>query len=370
MKKLYSLTLCAVSSFLTLTTSAQSGGTYTAVLSGNWHTPSGSTPIWHDAEPPANCSNCLIQLLGSGVVHLNTNVNLSNNSSVVVGSGVILVVDNSNQNTFAGGYNLILGTETNSTLVFQDNAVLNATGAGTYDGILTSTAGGSSTTAYLKEYGTAGLFFMNDQEVNYTAPSGSTIFGPSTFNSSTGILPIIMGDFSATLNEGQVDLNWSTDLESNSDHFTVERSTNAGADWTTIGTVGAAGNSSGVRNYSFTDNKPAQGTNEYRLQLVDKDGKFSYSDVKSVRLGIVSSVSLYPNPARDYVNVTLNGSAGENMLIRLYNQSGQVLIEKNVSNAGGTTVSLSVSSYPEGNYIVVVSAADGSRQVNKLVINK
>lgn len=370
MNKLYSLTLCAVTSFLTLTTSAQTGGTYTAVLSGNWHTPSG-TPIWHDAEPPAHCSNCLIQLMGAGTVHLNTSVNLDASSAVVVGPGVNLVVDGSSNSTIATGNNLIFSTESNSTLVFQDNtAKLDASAATPYDGIFTSTPDGANTD-YIKQYGNAGLFFINDREVLMTAPSnGNMASGPLTFNSSTGILPIILADFSAALSDGQVDLSWSTALESNSDHFTVQRSSNAGADWTTIGTVAAAGNSNAIRNYSYTDSKPARGTNEYRLQLVDKDGKFSFSDVKSVRIGIVSSVSLYPNPAHDFVNVTLSGSAGQDMLIRLFNQSGQVLIEKSVSNAGGTTVPLSVSCYPEGNYILVVSAADGSRQVNKLVITK
>ncbi|HWB93549.1 MAG TPA: T9SS type A sorting domain-containing protein [Puia sp.] len=370
MKKLYSLTLCAISSFLTLAASAQT--TYTAVLPGNWHNASTTDHgIWHDAEPPANCSNCIIQLMGAGIVHLNASVNLSNNSSVVVGPGVTLVVDNSGKNTFATANNIILSTQTNSTLLIEDNtASLDASSASVYDGVLTSTPDGANTD-YLKQYGTNGLFFINDQEINFNASSyGISAFGPKTFNSSSGTLPIILAGFSAAANDGQVDLSWSTALESNSDHFAVQRSNNAGADWTTIGAVGAAGNSNAMLNYSYTDGKPGQGTAEYRLELIDKDGKYSYSDVKSIRIGIVTAVNLYPNPAHDYVNVTLGDNAGEPVLIRLFNQAGQVLIEKNVTNAGGTTVPLAVSSYPEGNYIIVVSAADGSRQVNKLVITK
>jgi hypothetical protein len=106
------------------------------------------------------------------------------------------------------------------------------------------------------------------------------------------------------------------------------------------------------------------------LELVDKGGQYTYSSVISVRIGIVTSVSVYPNPARDYVNVTLGGATGESMLIRLFNQAGQLLQEKNVTSAGGTIVPLAVSNYPEGNYVIVVSAADGSRQINKLVITK
>jgi hypothetical protein len=191
-----------------------------------------------------------------------------------------------------------------------------------------------------------------------------------TLNSGTGILPIILSGFNAVLNDGVVDLNWTTATESNSDHFSVQQSTNAGASWNEIGTVAAAGNSTSPLNYSFVDSKPAQGTSEYRLQLIDKDGKYTYSDVKAVQQGIVTGVNIYPNPAHDYVNITLSGTAGESMLIRLFNPAGQLLQEKNIANAGGTTVPIAVSSYPEGNYLIVVSAADGSRQINKLLITK
>jgi hypothetical protein len=167
-----------------------------------------------------------------------------------------------------------------------------------------------------------------------------------------------------------VNLSWTTDLEVNSDHFAIQRSTDAGATWTTLGTVAAHGNSNLQLNYSYADTKPVQGTNEYRLQLVDKDGTYKYSAVQSIRLGLVTSVSVYPNPARDYVNITLAGNANESLKIRLFNQSGQVLQERNLSNAGGTTVPLAVSSYPEGSYIIVVTGADGSRQVNKFLITK
>jgi hypothetical protein len=56
--------------------------------------------------------------------------------------------------------------------------------------------------------------------------------------------------------------------------------------------------------------------------------------------------------------------------IRLVNLAGQVLLEKTVTNAGGTTVPLTVSSYPSGNYLIVITASDGSKQVNKILITK
>jgi hypothetical protein len=103
--------------------------------------------------------------------------------------------------------------------------------------------------------------------------------------------------------------------------------------------------------------------------MIDKDGHYAYSAVKSIRMGVITSVSVYPNPARDFVNVTLGNASGFT-LIRLYNQGGQLLQEKSLNNPGGSIIPLAVSNYPEGNYIVVVTGADGSRQSSKVIIAK
>jgi hypothetical protein len=204
---------------------------------------------------------------------------------------------------------------------------------------------------------------------NGNASYGTTLIGAANLNGS-GTLPIILESFSAIATNGAVDLAWTTDLEINSDHFTIQSSTNAGSSWNTIATVEAAGNSASPVNYTFTDNKPVSGTSEYRLVLVDRDGKTAYSQVKAVRIGAVSSVSVYPNPAADYVNVTLSGDASVTANIRLVNLAGQVLLERNVTNAGGTTVALPVSAFPAGNYLIVVTGSEGSKQVSKVLIAK
>jgi len=103
---------------------------------------------------------------------------------------------------------------------------------------------------------------------------------------------------------------------------------------------------------------------------VDKDGTYKYSEVRTIRNGLINSVSVFPNPARDFVNVALGGKATESILIRLYNQNGQLVQLKNVANAGGSTVPLSVSGYSEGTYYIVVNGADGAKQVSKFLIAK
>jgi hypothetical protein len=374
MKQLYSATLIVFTlSFFCLSSSAQSGGTYTAIQAGNWHTSSGPG-IWQAAEPPQDCNNCLIVLNVEGTVSLNTNVTLTNNSTIIIGgtgNTTVLQIGNSGASNFANSFSIIMANDgtTNKIELANGSALVNASGAGTYDGLLTSFISGSST-SYFKQIGNAPSGFVNNTVASDAPASyGTTLVGAATLNSE-GILPIILATFSAVVDNGAVDLAWSTDLEINSDHFTIQSSTNSGATWNTVGTVPAAGNSTAVLNYSFTDNRPATGTSQYRLVLVDRNGNTAYSAVKAVRIGSVSAVSVYPNPASDYINVTLSGDASVSANIRLVNLAGQMLMEKNVTNAGGTTVPLTVSSYPAGTYLVVITASDGSKQVNKILITK
>jgi len=375
MKNFYTLTLVFSYLFFSLSSSAQtySGGTYTAVTSGNWHNTSGS--IWEPTEPPQNCSNCLITINVNGTVELNTTVTLSNGSAMVIGgssgNSTLLSIGNSNASGFAGSYSIILANDgVNSTFqLVNSNALVNASGAGTYDGILTSFLSGTVTT-YFKQIGNAPAGFSGNTVASMqAAPDGTLRAGPITL-SSTGTLPIILAGFNAVVDNGQVDLTWTTELEINSDHFVVQSSNNAGGSWNNIGTVAAHGNSSTPINYSFTDTKPENGTTEYRLEMVDKDGSTAYSAVVAVRIGLATSVSVYPNPASTYVNVVLGGSTTGNVSIRLLNTTGQLLLEKTVSNAAGMTVPLAISNFPQGDYLIVVVGSDGTQQVNKLLIAK
>jgi hypothetical protein len=378
MKNFYTLPLVFSYLFFSLSSSAQTynGGTYTAVQAGNWHTAFGPG-IWEPTEPPQNCSNCLITVAVQGEVVLNTNVTLSNSSNLIIGGTSVsttLLVPNSGATNFGSSYSIVLSNDgANSTLQLVNNGAFievstNQNSQGNYDGIFTSFTSGGTTTSF-KQVGYAPGGFSGNTIVDNGDVAHSDLSGPVTL-SSTGTLPIILTGFNAVVDNSQVNLTWTTQLEINSDHFVVQSSTNAGASWNNIGTVAAHGNSSTPINYSFTDTKPASGTTEYRLEMVDKDGSTAYSTVVAVRIGLATSVSVYPNPASNNVNVVLGGSATGNVSIRLMNSTGQLLLEKMVSNAAGMTVSLAVSNFPQGDYLIVVVGSDGTQQVNKLLIAK
>jgi hypothetical protein len=103
----------------------------------------------------------------------------------------------------------------------------------------------------------------------------------SNFTTHSLPLPVNFTSFTATKAGGQALLRWQTAQEQNSLNFTVERSTN-GVNFSSIGEMPAAGNSSTPKDYSFTDAEPAQGINYYRLKEVDLDLRSMYSTVRTV----------------------------------------------------------------------------------------
>ncbi|MBS1933800.1 MAG: T9SS type A sorting domain-containing protein [Bacteroidetes bacterium] len=202
-----------------------------------------------------------------------------------------------------------------------------------------------------------------------TVTSSFSSFSPFGVGISGDPLPMILVDFNAVMdNNKSVDLSWSTEMEQNSSHFNVLRSAD-GSTWSVIGIVEAKGNSSIVSNYSFTDQNPLSSVNYYRLQMVDLDGKYSYSEIKVVKASLINGLSIFPNPAKDYINVSVGG-ASSSLTIRLINQSGQILQEKIVNSASSSVVSMPVYSYPQGNYYLQVTSADGSQQTSKVLITR
>src|SRR5690606_12895557 len=96
------------------------------------------------------------------------------------------------------------------------------------------------------------------------------------------LLPVKLIDFTATSKPGGVELNWISAAEINSDYFGVEKSTD-GVNFTEIGQVEAAGNSTVTTNYTFFDGQARDGDNFYRLKMVDNDLSYSYSIVVHIR---------------------------------------------------------------------------------------
>ncbi len=100
-------------------------------------------------------------------------------------------------------------------------------------------------------------------------------------------LPVKMMEFTAQKAGGtDVLVSWKTASETNVDRYEIEVARGNAAlqasRFTKIGTVASAGNTTSIRTYNFTDNETEKfGPRYYRLKMVDVDGSFTYSPIRS-----------------------------------------------------------------------------------------
>jgi len=97
--------------------------------------------------------------------------------------------------------------------------------------------------------------------------------------------------FDGKANENNILLNWTTVKESDNKGFEIERS----VDGKVYNKIGYAGyNTNGT--YGFMDEKPFDGLNQYRLKMIDKDGKYTYSNTIAIKANVFTDIEIYPNP--------------------------------------------------------------------------
>jgi hypothetical protein len=134
---------------------------------------------------------------------------------------------------------------------------------------------------------------------------GSPCSGPTAPTSFSTILPVEYVTFGATPQNDKVILEWSTASETNNEQFTIERSSD-GMHFEFIGLNEGAGNSSELRFYNYIDEYANNGINYYRIKQTDYDGKFTYSDIRAVRLGKESEILVYPTITESFVLIESN----------------------------------------------------------------
>jgi hypothetical protein len=161
-------------------------------------------------------------------------------------------------------------------------------------------------------------------------------------------LPVTLREFSAKkINKNQVVVSWTTTMEHLSDRFEVQRSANQSG-FVTIKTVSAAGESEVPINYSIIDDQPENGLNYYRLKEIDKDNKFNFSPVATVKFDLPATIEIYPNPAEDFTNINSREPIIE---VDVYDAAGK-LLQRQSSPLGLNSIHLNTESLVSGMYIL------------------
>jgi hypothetical protein len=231
--------------------------------------------------------------------------------------------------------------------------------------------GGTSQQAYFY-ISVAGTDFTNEANMFYGTGASNSASGYAgySFKPLSGInLPVNWLNFTAVKRENNAALSWAVQ-ESNNDRFEIERSIN-GVDFSQVATVASKG--AGTNNYELTD---ANITNlraakvYYRIKQVDRDGKFSYSNIATIKLSVdkAYNINIAPNPVINFTTLTLDVAKPTRGTAKVVDASGRAVLLVNLNlQTGINQTKLNMSSLASGNYNVNVVTEDGLQETIRVV---
>ncbi|MBI4945790.1 MAG: SBBP repeat-containing protein [Bacteroidetes bacterium] len=221
-------------------------------------------------------------------------------------------------------------------------------------------------------------FTISTTDFNYCTPfynpgvygSNDIYVAKYDFSSCSCPLPVELLYFNAIAeNNSLVRCEWSTASEINNDYFSIERSKD-GINFSQIGTVKGAGNSSVTLNYIFYDHEPYSGVSYYRLKQFDYNGAFSYSPIRPVYIGTLDLIIIYPNPSTDgSIDYTVASEAGGELSVKVYDVIGRKVISNTETLEGGVvTKKLSTAALSSGSYLLQITNGNLEKTQKQFVI--
>ena len=190
-------------------------------------------------------------------------------------------------------------------------------------------------------------------------------FSPFTIASTEDVnpLPVVLAGFSVAKEGTSAVLQWATTAETNSERFEIEHSADARI-WRMIGAIPAKKEHNNISGYTYIHTTLSAGINYYRLKMIDTDGSYSYSMVRSVRSGGI--VNVYPNPVAHRLFVAAGEELPKAAIVEFFAANG-IPVRLN----GDLTHGFDVSGLPAGIYFLRIRNNDGGWSGNyKFLISR
>lgn len=205
----------------------------------------------------------------------------------------------------------------------------------------------------------------------YTVTSLDRFQNESIATNTFELLPLTLLDFIVTkTNEANVNVQWSTAQEDHVEHYEIERSLN-GANFLLVGKMVAA-NSNRTEHYSFTDiTSGITGALYYRLKMVDKDGQFKYSAVKTItKEQNGEMVKVFPTILRkgEALQLQVITAGNSRIIYTLFDNAGRELSKGVISSTGASTTRLiNTRNLSAGMYVIQISQATKKQSIQFVI---
>lgn len=205
------------------------------------------------------------------------------------------------------------------------------------------------------EIPTMGTSSVSGNSLTYLGYTGT--FSPFVIGgSSTIALPIELSRFEVECNSEYNQVQWTTASEKNNDQFELYKSTDAKI-WEKIYTIKGQGTKATETKYSFKDMEKQ--SNYYRLKDIDFDGKETWSQIISSACNQENEItSIYPNPAKDYVDISIPFE--ENSNYNIIDLNGKIMTSGSLLSR---KTRVNIEAFASGVYIVEIVKPSEKRQL-------
>jgi len=167
----------------------------------------------------------------------------------------------------------------------------------------------------------------------------------------------------------RVHISWTTATESNSSHFTIERSSD-GINYVLINEIAASGTSSIAHFYNCYDPIAINGTYYYRITQLDIYGNKQSLPLLAIDGSCTSSnttiSNLFPNPTNSLINYEVTSQINEELAVKVLDVLGRELYTSIISvNLGTNIFTFDAAGIANGVYFITLSKENGIMLANQ-----
>ncbi|MEO8209052.1 MAG: T9SS type A sorting domain-containing protein [bacterium] len=174
-------------------------------------------------------------------------------------------------------------------------------------------------------------------------------------------LPVELSALTASVNNRDVTLNWTTASELNNSGFDIERRL-INSEWSRVGNVEGHGTVTSPQNYTFTDRGLTIGKYNYRLKQIDINGNFEYFNLSNeIGIGVPSKYDLsqnYPNPFNPATKISYDLPVDGKVSLKIFDMTGREVatLVNDVQTAGYYTINYNAISLSSGVYFYTITS--------------
>lgn len=220
---------------------------------------------------------------------------------------------------------------------------------------------------------------INSDGVANIIPEASALAGFKGFALVNDIaLPVELSSFTSSVNSNNVNLNWTTAVETNNSGFDIERSQKGvlnSEQWINTGSVKGKGSSSVPVDYAFIDKNLNAGKYSYRLKQSDFNGNSEYFYLGTdVVIGVPGKFELsqnYPNPFNPETKISFTIPEDGKVKLAVYDNSGKEVtsLVNDFRTAGYYTIKFNATGLSSGVYYYRFSSGE-FKDVRKMILIK